>query len=52
MDCEVRSLARAVDGEESQAGQVDFVKMMVSVAEQLTGLFGGGVWRDGEIDVI
>ena len=52
VDGEVGSLAGAVDGEVTQAGQIDFVKVMVSVAEEFAGLFGGGVGRDWEINVV
>ncbi len=45
-------MTRAVNGEKAQAGQVDFVKVVIGMAEQLAGLFGCGVGRDGEVDVV
>ena len=52
VDSQVRSLAGAVDGEKTQGDYANSVKMMICVADKLTGLFGCGVRRDREIDVV
>ncbi len=46
MNRQIGSLARAVNGEKTQAGNVDAVEMMVDVAEGFTGEFGGRIRRD------
>jgi len=52
VDRHLRTLARTVYGEKPKARDLHLEEVMVSVAEKLTGLFGGGVGRDGMIDVV
>jgi len=40
-------LARAVNGEEAQHGDIHAVNVMVNVAERFAGELAGGVWGDG-----
>ena len=46
MDCQIRPLARAVDGEKAQAVRGDVVEVVERVRQQLAGAFRGGVRRD------
>lgn len=42
----------AVDGEEAETGGGDVVEFGVGVGEELVGFFGGGVERDGVVDLV
>ena len=52
MNRHFRTLTRAIDGKEAQAGNVDIEKMMVGITDQFSGLFRGGVGRNRTVDVI
>ena len=52
MDRHFRTLTRAIDGKEAQAGNIDIEKMMVGITDQFSGLFRGGIGRNRTVDVI